>query len=235
MDFHLQKYMVLAEPFPLKGRLFFMTWIAYLSYKSRFELEKFYKLLFFYIFLLVFLKNQEKKLYIHLTNKFYLHLIPCGSARLMKQLDNTDYQILHLLQKNAKFTIKEIASEMGMTTTPVYERIKRMEEDGYIQNYVALLDKEKLGLHLTIFCKVSLQDHSQEHLEVFETQVKDHPEIIECFQIAGDFDYLLKVVLQDMAAYQKFMIGKLAKLPNIQKVQSSFVMNQVKCNTQLHF
>lgn len=153
----------------------------------------------------------------------------------MKQLDRTDHQILHLLQKNAKFTIKEIATEMGMTTTPVYERIKRMEEHGYIKNYVALLDKQKLGLHLTIFCKVTLQNHSQEHMERFETQVQAQKEVIECFQIAGDFDYLLKVVLPNMAAYQKFMIEKIAHLPNVQKIQSSFVMNEVKCNTQLHF
>lgn len=153
----------------------------------------------------------------------------------MKQLDNTDYQILHLLQKNAKFTIKEIATEMGMTTTPVYERIKRMEEHGYIQNYVALLDKDRLGLHLTIFCKVTLQDHNQSAMESFESQISVHQEILECFQIAGDFDYLLKVVLPDMAAYQKFMVEKIANLANVQKIQSSFVMNEVKCNTQLHF
>lgn len=153
----------------------------------------------------------------------------------MKQLDSTDHQILHLLQKNAKFTIKEIATEMGMTTTPVYERIKRMEEHGYIQNYVALLDKHKLGLYLTVFCKVTLLDHSKAQMEIFESQINTHQEVIECFQIAGDFDYLLKVVLKDMAAYQNFMVEKIANLPNVQKIQSSFVLNEVKCNTQLHF
>ena len=153
----------------------------------------------------------------------------------MKQLDSTDHQILHLLQQNAKFTIKEIATEMGMTTTPVYERIKRMEEHGYIRNYVALLDKDKLGLHLTVLCKVTLQEHNKAHMESFEAQVKLQEEIIECFQIAGDFDYLLKVVLADMPAYQQFMMDKIASLPNVQKIQSSFVMNEVKCNTQLPF
>lgn len=153
----------------------------------------------------------------------------------MKQLDSIDRQILQLLQQNAKFTIKEIASGMGMTTTPIYERIKRMEEDGYIRNYVALLDKEKLGLSLVVFSKISLLEHHHELLIKFEQEVRAHEEVVECYHIASDFDYLLKIILSDMAAYQRFMIEKLANLPNIKKVHSSFVMSEVKCDTQLYF
>ncbi len=153
----------------------------------------------------------------------------------MKQLDNIDRQILHLLQLNAKATIKEIATAMGMTTTPVYERIKRMEEAGFIRNYVALLDKAKLGLGLVVFCKTTLKDHSMDALQAFESEVKTFKEVIECYHIAGNFDYLLKIILPDMDAYQRFMVEKLTVLPNIKKVQSSFVMSEVKNATQLHF
>ncbi|MEO0341660.1 MAG: Lrp/AsnC family transcriptional regulator [Bacteroidota bacterium] len=153
----------------------------------------------------------------------------------MKQLDNIDRQILHLLQLNAKATIKEIATEMGMTTTPVYERIKRMEEAGYIRNYVALLDKSLLGLGLVVFCKTSLKDHSAEALQNFEAEVKTLKPVLECYHIAGNFDYLLKIVLPDMDAYHQFMTEQLTGLPNIKKVQSSFVMSEVKHATQLHF
>lgn len=153
----------------------------------------------------------------------------------MKQLDTVDRQILQLLQDNAKYTIKEIATELGMTTTPVYERIKRMEEDGYIQKYAALLNKHKLGLELVAFCKVSLKEHSQEQLDAFEQQVSQCGEVIECFQTAGDFDYILKLVLNDMQAYQQFMCDHITSLANVRKVKSSFVMNEVKSTTQLHF
>ena len=153
----------------------------------------------------------------------------------MKQLDNIDRQILHLLQLNAKATIKEIATAMGMTTTPVYERIKRMEEAGYICNYVALLDKSLLGLGLVVFCKASLKDHSAEALQTFEAEVKSLKPVLECYHIAGNFDYLLKIVLPDMDAYRQFMTEQLTGLPNIKKVQSSFVMSEVKHATQLHF
>lgn len=153
----------------------------------------------------------------------------------MKQLDSTDHQILHLLQHNAKYTIKEIASEMGMTTTPVYERIKRMEEDGYIRNYVALLDKHKLGLGLVVFTKVALKGHKQDQLEAFETHIRQLKEVVECYHFAGDFDYLLKIVLPNMEAYQQFIMNQISGLANLKKVQSSFVMSEVKCATQLNF
>lgn len=153
----------------------------------------------------------------------------------MKQLDKVDRQILQLLQDNAKYTIKEIANELGMTTTPVYERIKRMEEDGYIRKYAALLSKQKLGLELVAICKVSLKEHSQEDMKAFEQQVSQYGEVIECFQTAGDFDYILKLVLLDMQAYQSFMCDHITSFPNVKKVKTSFVMNEVKCTTQLHF
>ncbi|MDZ4705309.1 MAG: Lrp/AsnC family transcriptional regulator [Saprospiraceae bacterium] len=128
---------------------------------------------------------------------------------------------------------KEVAAQLNMTTTPVYERIKRMEEDGYIRKYVALADKDKLGLSLLAFCNVSLKEHARDALLNFEEQVRDLPEVIECYHIAGLFDYLLKVVVTDMAAYQHFIVNKLAAFDNIGNVQSMFVMTEIKYSTRL--
>jgi DNA-binding Lrp family transcriptional regulator len=151
----------------------------------------------------------------------------------MKQLDSTDHRILQLLQENAKHTIKEIAGKMGMTTTPVYERIKRMEEDGYIKNYVAILDQQKVGLGITAFCHLNLRGHQQAYQESFEEQIKKFPEVVECYHLAGAHNYVLKIIVPSMAAYQYFLNQKLAALDHIVQVQSSFVLSEVKHSTQL--
>jgi Lrp/AsnC family leucine-responsive transcriptional regulator len=151
----------------------------------------------------------------------------------MRNLDATDWRILRLLQENAKYTNKEIAARLGMTTTPVYERIKRLEEDGYVSRYVALLNREQLGLHMLAFCNVSLKEHSQPFLKQFESEVRSLQEVVACYHLAGIYDYLLKVIIKDMAAYQDFIVNKLASLDNIGKVQSSFVMTPIKESTQL--
>jgi Lrp/AsnC family transcriptional regulator, leucine-responsive regulatory protein len=153
---------------------------------------------------------------------------PQKKNRHMKPLDATDKRILVLLQENAHYTNKEIAARLGMSTTPVYERIKRLEEQGYIQRYTALLDAHKLGYHLVAYCNVQLKEHAQGYLQQFETEVQSLAEVVECYHIAGMFDYLLKVVVRDMASYQDFIVNKLAALDNIGNVQSSFVMTQVK-------
>ena len=153
----------------------------------------------------------------------------------MKQLDRTDHRILHMLQQNAKLTIKEISGELGMTTTPVYERIKRMEEDGYIRGYIALLDRNKLGLKMVVFCSVRLQQQSQDSFQKFEEEIKELNEVIKCYHIAGDFDYLLHVIIADMNAFQDFRVNKLAVLVNIGHVQTSFVMSEVKDSNDLPF
>ncbi len=108
-----------------------------------------------------------------------------------------------------------------------------MEEDGYIRKYVALADKDKLGLSLLAFCNVSLKEHARDALLNFEEQVRGLPEVIECYHIAGLFDYLLKVVVTDMAAYQHFIVNKLAAFDNIGNVQSMFVMTEIKYSTRL--
>ncbi|MCF6359772.1 MAG: Lrp/AsnC family transcriptional regulator [Cyclobacteriaceae bacterium] len=143
-------------------------------------------------------------------------------------LDKIDLQIIHLLQKDAKIKIKEIAAELNMTNTPIFDRIKKLEQAGVITGYSTRIDKEKVGLHLVAFCSITLDKHNQSNIKQFELEVKKLKEVIECYHIAGMVDYLLKVVAKDMIAYQTFIATKLAALDNIGRVQSSFVMTAVK-------
>jgi len=148
-------------------------------------------------------------------------------------LDPIDRSILKLLQEDAFLTTKEIAVQVNMSTTPVFERVKRLERDGYILRYTALLDRRKMGLPMLVFCDVSLKEHNRDYLLRFEQEVAGLPEVLECHHTAGAFDYLLKVVVSDMEDYQRFVKEKLAALENIGRVQSHFVMTEVKHSTIL--
>lgn len=148
-------------------------------------------------------------------------------------LDAIDLTILRLLQEDAFLTTKELASGVNMSTTPVFERVKRLERDGYIIRYTALLDRRKLGFSMLVFCEVSLKEHNRDFLIRFERQIAGLPEVLECHHITGAFDYLLKVVIGDMDDYQRFVKDKLAALENIGQVQSHFVMTEVKNATML--
>lgn len=152
---------------------------------------------------------------------------------LPSALDQLDLQILRLLQDDATLTHKEIAARLGLTITPVYERVKRLQREGYILKYVALVSPGKMGLGLKAFCNVSLVQHSTPLLKLFEEKVLSLQEVVTCYHIAGQFDYLLKIMVPDMEAYQRFIVEKLAALDNIRQVQSSFVMTEVKYSTAL--
>jgi len=148
-------------------------------------------------------------------------------------LDAIDRSILQMLQEDAFLTTKEIAVRVNMSTTPVFERVKRLERDGFIARYTALLDRRKVGLSMLVFCEVSLKEHNRDYLFRFEREVAELPEVVECHHITGAFDYLLKVVVRDMDGYQQFVKNKLAALENIGQVQSHFVMTEVKNSTVL--
>jgi len=148
-------------------------------------------------------------------------------------LDAIDRSILQMLQEDAFLTTKEIAVRVNMSTTPVFERVKRLERDGFIARYTALLDRRKVGLSMLVFCEVSLKEHNRDYLFRFEREVAELPEVVECHHITGSFDYLLKVVVRDMDGYQQFVKNKLAALENIGQVQSHFVMTEVKNSTVL--
>ncbi len=143
-------------------------------------------------------------------------------------LDAIDRRIIRLLQEDGKMKIKEIATALKMTNTPIFERIKRLEKEGFIKGYTTLVDREKLGLQLIAFCSVTLEIHNQDNIQRFVREVNELEEVVECYHIAGMFDYLLKIFVKDMADYQHFITNKLASLANISRVQSSFVMTEIK-------
>jgi len=151
----------------------------------------------------------------------------------MIPLDSIDKKILTLLQENSKINIKELALKIGLTQTPVYERIKRLEKSGIIQNYIAVLNKEKVGLNVEVFCQVTLLVHSKELINKFEAAINKMDEVIECFHVAGNYDYLLKIIVKDMKNYQNFLKNKLSVLASVGNVQSTFVMTSTKNNTIL--
>lgn len=153
----------------------------------------------------------------------------------MENLDATDIQILKRLQADSNINIKELASELFLTATPVYERIKRLEREGYIMKYVALLDKKKLNLGMTVFCNVRLKEHAKNVGANFVKDIVALPEIIECYNIAGDYDFMLKILVEDMASYQDFVMNKLSTIENIGNTQTIFVMGEIKNSTALYF
>lgn len=151
----------------------------------------------------------------------------------VQQLDHTDLLILKHLQANARFNMKELSDELHMTKTPIYERIKRLEQDGFINRYVAILDRKKVGIPLMVFCAVSLTVQNADYIEQFNAQIAGMEEIVECHLTGGVFDFILKVVVRDLEAYNNFASGKLATIPNVGKIQSSFVLNEIKNSTAL--
>lgn len=153
----------------------------------------------------------------------------------MENLDNTDLQILKQLQQNSNISIKELAAKLFLTATPVYGRIKRLEREGYIMKYVALLNKEKLNRSMIVFCNVRLKEHAKNVGANFVKDIVALPEIIECYNIAGDYDFMLKILVADMASYQDFVMNKLSTIENIGNTQSIFVMGEIKHSTELAF
>ena len=143
-------------------------------------------------------------------------------------LDTIDKKILLILQQNSKTNIKEIALKVGLTQTPTYERIKRLENSGIIEKYIAVLNKEKIGYHVEVFCQVTLLVHSKKLITKFEKAVNRIDDIKECFHVAGNYDYLLKVIVKDMKSYQFFLKNKLSVLDSVANVQSTFVMSSTK-------
>ena len=148
----------------------------------------------------------------------------------METLDETDLQILRTLQKNAKLTTKELADAVHLTATPVFERQKRLERMGYIKKYVAVLDPDKLNQSLLVFCKVKLKQINHEIADAFARKISRIPEVIECYNTSGDYDYLLKVRATDMKQYQEFVLYKLGEIDTLSSLESTFVMSEVKQN-----
>jgi Lrp/AsnC family leucine-responsive transcriptional regulator len=148
-------------------------------------------------------------------------------------LDSRDLAILQLLQKNARITVKEISEQVHLSTTPVHERIKRMEASGVIKQYATLLDHNKVKKGLMVICYVSLKEHSKKAGVKFIDTMQVLNEVIECYSISGEFDFMLKVVCEDMNTYYNFHVNKLSQIENMGKVQSVFVMGIIKQTHEL--
>lgn len=144
----------------------------------------------------------------------------------MLKLDAVDIKILEILQGDARITTKALADQLNLSTTPVFERVKRLERDGLIKKYVALVDNKKLGLRLIAFISISLTKHSRSYLEKFVNDIGQYPEVMECYHIAGNYDFLLKVVVRNMEVYETFILNKLSTIANLGHVQSSFVLSE---------
>jgi len=156
-----------------------------------------------------------------------------ASAPVPVELDEKDRAILRLLQDNAKITVREIAAQVHLSTTPVHERIRRLEETGVIRQYATLLDHSKVKKGLLAICYVSLKEHNKKSGAKFIRTMQEMGEVLECYIISGEFDFMLKVAVESMDAYYDFHVNKLGQVENIGHVQSTFVMGVVKQSHQL--
>jgi len=150
-------------------------------------------------------------------------------------MDSTDIKLIKLLQKNGKLTMKELSGELGLSITPIYERLRRLEREKKILGYQAVIDEKKAGFGLEVFCSVTLESHKSEFLIEFKSEIQKFEEVMECYHLAGSFDFLLKILVADMDKYTSFINQRLAKLRNIGLVQSMMVLDKVKHKTELPF
>ncbi|AOR27188.1 transcriptional regulator, AsnC family [Formosa sp. Hel1_33_131] len=150
------------------------------------------------------------------------------------KLDSIDTQLLNFLQKDAKQTNKELASKLDMSVTAVYERIKKLEKAGVIDKYVALLNKQSVGKAFVAFCHIKLVKYSQELVRQFEKEVATIDEVLEAYHLSGDYDYLLKVHVEDMESFREFMVSKLTNIDHIGSNNSMFVISEVKHTTAVN-
>ena len=149
-------------------------------------------------------------------------------------LDAVDMEILRALQKNARLTTKELAAMVNLSTTPVFERVKRLEQRGYVKGYVAVLDAEKLGRGFVVFCSVKMRRIGREIAEDFARVVRSIPEVTECYNISGSYDYLLKIHAPNMNYYQEFVLNILGNIDHLGSLESTFVMDEIKHDFGLH-
>ncbi len=146
-------------------------------------------------------------------------------------LDKTDKKLLELLQTDTKKTTKELSMKLNLSVTAVYERIKKLEREGIIEKYVALLNKSKINKNFIVFCHIKLQQHTKDFISKFEKEVTQLNEVLEVYHVSGDYDYILKVCLKDMDEYREFLVTKLTTLQHIGSTHSTFMIGEVKNST----
>ena len=153
---------------------------------------------------------------------------------MTEKLDKVDLQILRTLQENARLTTKELAAQVSLSSTPGFERLKRLERDGYIKKYIAVLDADKLNQGFVVFCNVKLRRMNKDIAMEFTRIIQNIPEVTECYNISGSYDYLLKIHAPNMKYYQEFIINVLGTIDSLGSLESMFVMDEVKHDYGLH-
>ena len=153
---------------------------------------------------------------------------------MTEKLDKVDLQILRTLQENARLTTKELAAQVSLSSTPVFERLKRLEREGYIKKYIAVLDADKLNQGFVVFCNVKLRRMNKDIAMEFTRIIQNIPEVTECYNISGSYDYLLQIHAPNMKYYQEFIINVLGTIDSLGSLESMFVMDEVKHDYGLH-
>ena len=149
------------------------------------------------------------------------------------KLDDIDKKILDILQDNGRITNADLASQIGLSPPPMLERVKKLERNGVIRKYVALVDPQKVGKSIIVFASVTLARHRIKSIDQVREEFRNCPEILECYSITGEEDYLLKVAVKDIADYENFMFHRLAKIPAISRIKSFVVLSTVKYDTKI--
>ncbi len=148
-------------------------------------------------------------------------------------LDSIDWKILSLLQTDARMSNVELARAVGLSPSPCLARVRALEQAGYISRYVSLLDALKVGLKVSVFIQVALERQVEKALEIFENAIRERPEVMECYLMTGEADYLLRVVVPDIQALEEFVLNFLSRVPGVGNIKSSFALKQVKYQTAL--
>lgn len=147
-------------------------------------------------------------------------------------MDAKDKMILGILQEDSTLSVKEISERIGLTFTPTYERIKQLEKQNIVEKYVGLLNREKLGLNIVMYCNIRLKEQSQKALEAFENHIANFDEVQEIMSLSGEYDYMLKIVAKDINSYNDFAVNVISNTPNIGQYHSSIVLHEVKKTTK---
>lgn len=147
---------------------------------------------------------------------------------LIQTLDDTDIRILRELQQDSRLTNKELAARIHLSTTPTFERHRRLERDGYIKMYTTILDADRINRGFTVFCNISFKQINRTITDDFREQVNNWEEVTECYNVSGDCDFMMKVSVRDMKEYQQFVLHKVGELDYVGRIQSIFVMETLK-------
>lgn len=148
-------------------------------------------------------------------------------------LDSIDVDILSILQQDALAKLKDISAKINLSVTPTHDRIKRLEKEGYVKKYAAILDRKKLGLGLVVHCQITLDKQTKNYFSEFEKIISQYPEVTSCSLVSGNFDYYIKLVTKDMETYNHFYQEKLSVLPMVAHINSLIVMDEIKETTAL--